>query len=158
MILQPSYLHNWIFYTGKMISLYRIGAQNIPISLNIMAGDDLAMPGARASAGMVITQFTSNNPVPFSQCIKVWELAGTNLNFDNFQTWKRRKTCWSDRKTHWPAHFLRPEDLGPALNPLWPGDVIWRQGSRSTLAQVMACCLTAPSHYLNQCWLIISKV
>ena len=30
--------------------------------------------------------------------------------------------------------------------------------SRSTSAQVMACCLTAPSHYLNQCWLIISKV
>ena len=26
----------------------------------------------------------------------------------------------------------------------------------STLAQVMACCLRAPSHYLNQCWLIIS--
>ena len=22
----------------------------------------------------------------------------------------------------------------------------------------MACCLTAPSHYLNQCWLIINKV
>ena len=30
--------------------------------------------------------------------------------------------------------------------------------SGSPLAQVMACCLTAPSHYLNQCWLIISKV
>ena len=28
----------------------------------------------------------------------------------------------------------------------------------STLVQVMACCLTAPSHYLNQCWLIISTV
>ena len=27
-----------------------------------------------------------------------------------------------------------------------------------TLAQVMACCLTAPSHYLNQCWLTISMV
>ena len=26
------------------------------------------------------------------------------------------------------------------------------------LAQVMACCLTAPSHYLNQCWLIISDI
>ena len=24
----------------------------------------------------------------------------------------------------------------------------------STLAQVMACCLTAPNHYLNQCWLV----
>ena len=35
---------------------------------------------------------------------------------------------------------------------------IWQQRSGSTLAQVMACCLTAPSHYLNQCWLIISKV
>ena len=28
-------------------------------------------------------------------------------------------------------------------------------GSWSTSAQVMACCLTSPSHYLNQCWLII---
>ena len=30
--------------------------------------------------------------------------------------------------------------------------------SGSTLAQVMDCCVRAPSHYLNQCWLIISKV
>ena len=44
------------------------------------------------------------------------------------------------------------------INSLWPGDTAWRHGTRSTLAQVMACCLTAPSHYLNQCWLIISKV
>ena len=45
-----------------------------------------------------------------------------------------------------------------SLHSLWPIDVIWRQGSRSTLAQVMACCLTAPSHYLNQFWFIINKV
>ena len=45
-----------------------------------------------------------------------------------------------------------------SLNSLWPSDVIWRQESRSTLAQVMACCLTAPSHYLNRCWLMISEV
>ena len=45
-----------------------------------------------------------------------------------------------------------------SLNSLWPIDVVWWQGSRSTLAQVMDCCLTAPSHYLNQFWLIISKV
>ena len=44
------------------------------------------------------------------------------------------------------------------INSLWPSDAIWRKGSRSTLVQVMACCLTAPSHYLNQCWLIISKI
>ena len=44
------------------------------------------------------------------------------------------------------------------VKSLWPSNAIWRQGSRSTLVQVMGCCLTAPSHYPNQCWLIISKV
>ena len=44
------------------------------------------------------------------------------------------------------------------VNSLWPSYTIRRQGTESTMAQVMACCLTAPSHYLNQCWLIISKV
>ena len=44
------------------------------------------------------------------------------------------------------------------FNSLGPSGAIWWQRSGSTLAQVMACCLTAPSHYLNQCWLIISKV
>ena len=41
---------------------------------------------------------------------------------------------------------------------LRPSDVIWQQGTRSKLAQVMACCLTAPSRYLDQPWLIISEV
>ena len=44
------------------------------------------------------------------------------------------------------------------FNSLRPSDAIWRQWSWTTLAQVMACCLTAPSHYLNQCWLIIRGV
>ena len=44
------------------------------------------------------------------------------------------------------------------FNSLWPSYVIWRHRSGSTLAQVMVCCLTAPSHYLNQCWHVISKV
>ena len=47
---------------------------------------------------------------------------------------------------------------GFTYNSLRPSDAIWRWRSRSTLAQVMACCLTAPSHYLNQCWLMISEV
>ena len=44
------------------------------------------------------------------------------------------------------------------FNSLGPGDAIWQQRSGSPLAQVMAWCLTAPTHYLNQCWLIIRKV
>ena len=43
------------------------------------------------------------------------------------------------------------------FNSLWPSDAIRRQWTESTLAQVMACCLKAPSHYLNQYWLIISE-
>ena len=44
------------------------------------------------------------------------------------------------------------------INSPWPSDAIRWHTSGSTLAQVMACCLLAPSHYLSQCWLIISKV
>ena len=45
-----------------------------------------------------------------------------------------------------------------SVNSLRSSDAILRQIYGSTLAQVMAWCLTAPSHYLNQCWFIISKV
>ena len=44
-----------------------------------------------------------------------------------------------------------------AISSLWPSDAIWRHRTWSTLVQVMACCLMAPTHYLNQCWLIISE-
>ena len=37
------------------------------------------------------------------------------------------------------------------VNSLWPSDTIWQHRYMSTLAQVMACCLKAPSHYTNQC-------
>ena len=33
------------------------------------------------------------------------------------------------------------------FNSLWPSDAIWHHRSKSTLVQVMACCLTAPSHH-----------
>ena len=44
------------------------------------------------------------------------------------------------------------------VNSLCPSDSIWRHRTGSALDQVMACCLMAPSHHLNQCWLFISKV
>ena len=43
-------------------------------------------------------------------------------------------------------------------NPSWLGDIIWRQRTESILVQVMAWCLMAPSHYLNQYWLTIIKI
>ena len=47
---------------------------------------------------------------------------------------------------------------GQCVDTSWSRDAIWRHRSGSPLVQVMACCLTAPSHYLNQCWFTISKV
>ena len=44
------------------------------------------------------------------------------------------------------------------LNTLWPSDTLWRHKSGTTLAQVMDCCLAAPNHYLNQCWLLTNEV
>ena len=53
----------------------------------------------------------------------------------------------------------KPSELSRVkLTSSWPSDAIWRHRSGSTLVQVMACCLTAPNHYLNQCWLPISEV
>ena len=36
---------------------------------------------------------------------------------------------------------------------MWPSDVIWHLKFWFTFVQIMAWYLTAPSHYLNQCWL-----
>ena len=44
------------------------------------------------------------------------------------------------------------------INSLMPSEAIWRYRSGSTLAQVTACCLTAPSHYLNLYWFHVSEV
>ena len=44
------------------------------------------------------------------------------------------------------------------FNSLGPGDAILWYRTVSTLAQVMACCLMAPNHYLNQCWLFVWEV
>ena len=43
------------------------------------------------------------------------------------------------------------------VNFIVPSEGIWRHRSGSTLAQVMACCLTGPGH-CNQGWLPISEV
>ena len=49
---------------------------------------------------------------------------------------------------------------GTVIILLWPSDAIWQHRTGTTLAQIMAWCLTAlmPNHYLNQCWVLISGV
>ena len=44
------------------------------------------------------------------------------------------------------------------INSLLPSEAKWFNRYESSMAQVMVCCLTAPSHYLSQCWFIIDEV
>ena len=44
------------------------------------------------------------------------------------------------------------------INSLRPNDATGWHRTGSTLAQVMAWCRQAPSHYLNQCWFTMSEV
>ena len=59
----------------------------------------------------------------------------------------------------WPRSLLPYGVIKPQwVNSLWPSGAIWWHRSGSILAQEMACFLTAPSHDLIQCYVIISKV
>ena len=44
------------------------------------------------------------------------------------------------------------------VKSLAPGEAIWRRRNWSTLVEVMACCLTATSHFRNICWLTINEI
>ena len=48
-------------------------------------------------------------------------------------------------------------DASQGINSLWPSDALWPHRTSSTLVQVMACCMKAPSHDLNQCWFVINR-
>ena len=74
--------------------------------------------------------------------------------------WSRFHQNWFYRKWFHQNWFHQAECLiiMGCINSLRPSDAIWWHRSGSTLAQVMACCLTAASHYLNQSWQIISEV
>ena len=53
----------------------------------------------------------------------------------------------------WFGHSHLVVMMSDNFNSLWPSDAFWWHRSWSTLAQVMACCMTAPSNYLNHSWL-----
>ena len=65
----------------------------------------------------------------------------------------------SDELTFWNVicRFMAILLRTPCVNTLWPSGAVWWHTSDSTVSQVMAWCLLAPSHYLNQSWLVISE-
>ena len=78
--------------------------------------------------------------------LATWVSSGTKVKSQNFQ------------ESWWVFSCVWMEDSSHRLDSLWPSDAICWHRSRSTMAQVMACCLMAPIHYLNHCWLMINGV
>ena len=80
--------------------------------------------------------------------------------FCGFQNINTTSLIWR-LSSKWPQIYIANYCVLSIVNiviSLWPNDTIWRHRFLSILAQIMACCLTAPSHYLNQCWFIISNL
>ena len=53
---------------------------------------------------------------------------------------------------------IKTDHTKDKVNSLSTGDPFSHHGSWSTLVHVMACCLMAPSHYLNQWWHITNGI
>ena len=62
------------------------------------------------------------------------------------------------QNTLWTYDSYGHNEFTEDVKSLWPNDAIWWHRSRSTLAQAVACCLTASSHSPNQCWFISNGV
>ena len=79
-----------------------------------------------------------------------YSLALSHWYLDHFTN----SSNWSPKDIIKIVEEISKYDSTLNINSLGPDDAIWWQRSGSSLVQVMACCLMAPSHYLNQCWLI----
>ena len=103
---------------------------------------------------------------PYSQVLHYYSINTMITQWNNIEIeiygdvdLARNRSFWLNRVHIYNiAPLLKKLPWKIRVNSLWPNDAIRRHRSGSTLAQAMACRLMAPSHYLNQCWLIISKV
>ena len=88
----------------------------------------------------------------------IWEMATYYITVSSLAhgivcsapTWRSKAELLSTGLTGTIVYEIWTKIQKISFNSLCPSDTIWRQRSGSTLARVMACCLAAPSHYLNQ--------
>ena len=112
----------------------------------------------------IIAHRTFKIPIYYQEVV-LWNICRSDsTEHDEYGSSSDMNMCWNLIKNSEcivnnsrPGNALRHWWTGSLLiNSFWPCDAIWRHRSGLTLSQVMACCLMAPSHYLNQCWLNIS--
>ena len=104
-------------------------------------------PGTISFSSLTLSQVNTDPLAPFHYCAAI------------YQAKRPRKPQQQCTVIVYIRYFLQNRLLILTwINSLGPSEAIWRWRSWSKLVQVMACSLMAPSHYLNQCWLIVSKV
>ena len=84
----------------------------------------------------------------------VWNMDLLVFPVSKFQHFNAEKLC----KLKHTYYVLSEKFSMTSVNSMWSSDAIWWHRSGSTLAQVMALCCQAQSHYLKQCWLCISDI
>ena len=99
-----------------------------------------------------MTSLNQNTTRLYTQGIRSWSKDNVVMNgITGSKIWLiwviriQKKLAWRFHAISW--HVI----------PLWLTDTIWRHRFGSTVAQIMVCCLTAPSYHLNQQWLLISE-
>ena len=121
-----------------------------------MPSDDLATLRSRESTGMVNIQGPNNRNFWF--ILNLMKLHFSSEHTEASKMANTLQTTFSNALNEIRFCISINISLKFDMNSLGPSDAIWRWRAWSTLVQVMACCLTAPSHYLNLYWLIIRKV
>ena len=98
----------------------------------------------------------------FSPLKPLYSLMGVGVTRPSLSTnWSGRvlqaisSVCYPKERLHATANALELRFI--TLNHWGLVMAIWWLTSGSTLAHVMACCLMASSHYLDQTWLIINR-
>ena len=128
--------------------------------INIGSGNGLVLSGNKSLPEPMLTQISVACSVPSHYLNQCWNIVNSNL---------RNKFQWNLK---WSSYIFFQElalenvfcEMGEILpqpqcvNSMWPCDTIWWYTSGSIRALIMVCCLTAKSHFLNQCCLIISEV
>ena len=101
-------------------------------------------------------------------CINAWvnnreagDLRRYHSHYDVFVMYFWLSVCLSELLVHLSGNYA--DNISNGLNSPWHSlltTLMTQLGDKDMghLAQIMACCLTAPNHYLTQCWLTINEV
>ena len=87
------------------------------------------------------------------RCVRSWSVESYIAGRQIRRTWGWRSAPqWRNNcVAPWWSKFCKEKQTRCVVNSMWPGDVLWRQGSWFTFLQVIA-------YYLTQCWFIVNTL